>query len=197
MDIPVQRRIQCFLKKERKKEIKKERKKESFFYKKLQHIKIIFLSFFLSFSSCQFSRHFTDPRLCISPFPSFSVFLAIFQFLQCAFLILHVFSVFLATFQLLQCVFLILHVFQFSHHIPGPTMWVSHFPRLSGFSLYSRSNSVCVSFSTFSIFLPYSRFYHVRYSFSTFFSFLAIFQVLQCVYLILHALKCFSPYSGS
>ena len=88
--------------KERKEGRKEGRKKESFFYKKLQHIKIIFLSFFLSFSSCQFSRHFTDPRLCISPFPSFSVFLA--------------------TFQLLQCVFLILHVFQFSHHIPGPTM---------------------------------------------------------------------------
>jgi hypothetical protein len=44
-------------------------------------------------------------------------------------------------------------------------MWVSHFPRLSIFLLYSRS-------------------YSVQFLFFRFFSFLAIFQVLQCVCLI-------------
>ena len=103
---------------------------------------------FLIFYLFQFSCHVTGPTVCISHFSGFSVFLAIFQFLLCEFLI-----------------FLIC---QLSCHIPGPTVRVCLiFHVFQCFSPYSRSNSVCVSFSTF-------------------FSFLAIFLVLQCAFLILH-----------
>ena len=57
-----------------------------------------------------------------------------------------------------------------SRHIPGQTVFVSHFPRFSVFSPYSRSNSVFVSFFTF-------------------FSFLAIFHVLECEFLIFHVFQ--------
>jgi hypothetical protein len=53
--------------------------------------------------------------VCISHFPGFSVFLAVFQVLQCTFLIFHFF----------QCFFC---------HIPGPKVCVSHFPCFSVFS---------------------------------------------------------------
>ena len=79
-------------------------------------------------------------------------------------------SVFLAIFHVLTCEFLIFLVCQFSRHIPGPTVfvylflhvfffsflsifqvlpWFSHFPHLLVFSTYSRSYSVCFSFSMF------------------------------------------------
>jgi hypothetical protein len=61
----------------------------------------------------QFSNHSPSPRVCVSHFAHFSLFLAIFQFLP----------------------------------------WFSHFPRLSVFSTYSRSYSVCFSFCSFVIFL--------------------------------------------
>jgi hypothetical protein len=54
-----------------------------------------------------------------------------------------------------------------SSHIPGSTVFVSHFPDVSVFS-------------------PYSRFYSLHFSFSRFSVFLAIFQVPQCVFLIFH-----------
>ena len=110
--------------------------------------------------------------MCISHFPRFSVFYAILQALQCAFLIFHVFhfschipvprvcishfprfSVFLAIFQVLQCTFLIFHVFQVFFFLP-----------------YSRSYSVYLSFSTFFSFLTVIQAYSVHFSFSTFFS---------------------------
>ena len=111
---------------------------------------------------------------------------------------------FLAIFQVLQCAIFIFQVFQFSCHIPGPTVCVPHFHHLSVFQPYSRSYSVCVSFSRFShfsshipgptlcvsyfarfkCFLPYFMSYHVSFSFSLFLSFLAIFQVLLCEFLI-------------
>ena len=69
------------------------------------------------------------------------------------------FSVILAMLQVLKFALLIFHVF-----------WC--------FSQYSRSNSVCVSFSTF-------------------LNFLAIFQVLVCIFLILHVFQCFLPYPRS
>jgi hypothetical protein len=85
------------------------------------------------------------------------------------------------------------------------------------FSSYSRSYSVCVSFSTFfnflailqvlpctfliflifPCFLPYSTSYNVCFSFFTIFSFLAILQVLQCAFLIFHIFECFYPYCRS
>ena len=74
--------------------------------------------------------------------------------------------------------------FSVSRHISCHTMWVSHFPRLSVFSPYSRSYSVSFYFPFWSVFSPYSSSYSVCFSLSTFFSFLDIFQVLQCVCLI-------------
>ena len=68
--------------------------------------------------------------------------------------------------------------FSVSHHIPGPTMFVSHFPRLSVFSTFSRSYNACVSFYTF-------------------FRFLALFQVLECTFLILQGFDSFSKYFRS
>ena len=127
---------------------------------------------------------------------SIACFLAIFQDLQCEFLIFLVgefyrhipgstvgishfsrFSLFLAIFQAIQCFCLIFQVFQFSHQNPGPTVCITH---TSSFSLfpYSKSYSVCVSFSPFLIFL-------------------ATIQFLQCVFLIFKVFHCFLPYSMS
>ena len=94
------------------------------------------------------------------------MFLAIFQVLQFVFLIVHELK-FFTTLKVLRYAFIIFHVFSISRHIPGQTVFLSHFPRFSVFSPYSRSYSVCVSFSTF-------------------ISFHAIIQVLQCVVLIFH-----------
>ena len=66
----------------------------------------------------------------------------------------------------------------FSSHIPGPTMFVSHFPRLSVFSTYSRYYSACVSFLSF-------------------FRFLALLQVLVCTFFIFPVFDSFSKYFRS
>ena len=84
-------------------------------------------------------------------------------------------------------------------------MWVSRFSRWSLFSPYSKSYSVCVSFSTFfrfspypypgvcvshfpcfSVFSPYSMSYCVHFSFffSFFTAFRAIYHFLQCLFRI-------------
>jgi hypothetical protein len=68
--------------------------------------------------------------------------------------------------------------FSVSRHISYPTIWASHFPRMSLFS-------------------PYSRSYNVSFSFSLLVSFIAIFQVLQWAFLIFHDFQCFLPYSRS
>ena len=52
-------------------------------------------------------------------------------------------------------------------------------------------------FHLFQCFSSYSRSYSVCVSFSTFFSFLAILHVLQCAFLIFLVFECFSPYSRS
>ena len=147
---------------------------------------------------------------------SFSVifsFLAIFQVLQCAFLIFHVnrwfshfsnlqvdvshfpwFSVFLpysmsynvhskfSTFfcfprhisrPKIKCVFLIFRDFQFSRHIPGPSVGISHFLRFLVISSFFKS------------------------SFFTFFSDFVIFQVLKWMFLKFHIFSVFLPYSTS
>jgi hypothetical protein len=59
--------------------------------------------------------------------------LAIFHVLLWTFLNFPPFSVFLAIFHVLKCVFLIFRDFQFSRHIPGPTVCISHFPSFSMF----------------------------------------------------------------
>ena len=66
-----------------------------------------------------------------------------------------------------------------SRHIPGQTVFVYHFPFfISGFS-------------------PRSTSYQVIFSFPELVSFLAIFQVLQCAFLIFHIFQRFSQYSTS
>jgi len=87
---------------------------------------------------------------------------------------------------------------------------VSHFPRFPVvffffffFLPYSRSNCVCVTFSTFfsflaifQVLLPYTRSYSVHFLFFTLFSvFLTLFHVLKCVFLIFHNFQfsCHSP----
>ena len=72
------------------------------------------------------SRHNAGPTVYFSHFSRFSVLLAIFHIIQCAFLIFHLFTRFSHF-----CPFL--HVFQVSCHIPCPTMWISYFSRLSVF----------------------------------------------------------------
>jgi hypothetical protein len=140
-------------------------------------------------------------------FSSFFRILAIFQVLLCVCVTFSTFFSFLTTVQVLECVFLILHIFpcflpyfssyhgfliflvcQFSRHIQGPIVSVSHFAHLSFFSTYSRSYSVCFSFfkffsfflhipgptrcfshfSSLSVFLPYSSSYSVHFSFFMF-----------------------------
>ena len=103
--------------------------------------------------------------------------LAIFQILQCVCIIFNVFQ-FSGHIQVLEVHFSFFTFFFVSRHIPDPTMWVYHFSCWSIYSPYSRSNSVCVSSSTF-------------------FSFLGIFYVLQCVFPILHVFHCFSSHSRS
>jgi hypothetical protein len=80
-------------------------------------------------------------KQCLFSFSTFFSLMAIFQFLACEFLIFFRFPGLLpqSIFQVLQCVCLIFLNFQFSRHIPGPTVCVSHFPRFLTFSPYSRS----------------------------------------------------------
>ena len=158
----------------------------------------------LIFQVLQFCRHYTSPTVCISHISRFSLFLTIFHVLKC---VSHFasFSMFFTVFYVLTCVFLIFLICQFSHHILGPTMWVSHFPHWSVFSWNSQSYSVHFHvLHVFECFSPYSRSYSVCVLFSTFFQFshhnpctpvcifyisrfslfLAIYQILQCVFLI-------------
>ena len=133
---------------------------------------------FLIFRDFQFSRHNPGPTVCISHFPNFSVilsffktssgcfsfsmifrFLAIFHVLQWIFLNFPPFSIFLAIFHVLKFVFLIFCDFQFSRHIPGPTVCISHFSRFSVISSFFKSSSDFSHFPGFSDFLPYSMSY--------------------------------------
>ena len=126
--------------------------------------------------------------VCVS-FYTFFCLLAIFQVLQCTFLICYFFNCFsphfifyhvsfsfssfvgfLAIFQVLKCEFLIFLFVEFYHHNPGPTVCISHF---SHFSLFSPipSHTVFVSyFPRFSFFFPQSSSYSVYFSYLKFFT---------------------------
>ena len=104
------------------------------------------------------SSFFKSSSGCFSFSMIFS-FLAIFHVLQWTFLNFPPFSVFLAIFHVLKCVFLIFSDFQFSSHIPGPTVCISHFSRFSGISSFFKSSSRCFSVSMIFSFLPYSMWY--------------------------------------
>ena len=62
---------------------------------------------------CSVSCPIPDPKVSISHFPPFSVFLAIFQ--------------------VIQCLCLIFHIFHFFRHTPGPTMCINPFSHFSVF----------------------------------------------------------------
>jgi len=123
------------------------------------------------------SRHIPGTTVCISHFARFSVFFTIIQVLPYEFLI-----------------FLIC---QFSRNIPGPTVCVSNFP-LFFFSFLAINQILHFAFLIFQIFQcfpPYSRSNIFRVSSSTFLRFLAIFQVVECVFFILHvfSVSCHVP----
>jgi len=122
------------------------------------------LSYSVHFSFSMFFRvscHSLCPTVCVSHFPHCSLFLVIFQFLQCVRNIFDVFQVssripdptvcifhfprfseFLAIFQVLQFVFLFFHVFKCFSPYSRPTVCVSHLPLGQFFSPYSRSYRV-------------------------------------------------------
>ena len=140
-------------------------------------------------------------------------FLAIFHVLQWTFLTFPPFSVFLAIFHVLKCVFLIFRDFQFSRHIPGPTVCISHFSIFSVISSFFKCQMDVSHYTWFSVFLPYSVSYSRHLKFFHLFSFprhifhpkvcishfpwflvLSIFQVLQCAFLIFHVFQYFLSY---
>ena len=140
------------------------------------------------------SSHIPGPTVCISTF-----------------------SVFLTIFQVLQCVFLIVRDFLFSRHTPGSTVCIFILQVFHYFLPYTNSKCFCLIFQVFKLFSPYSRTYSMHFSFSTLFSvpchishptvcfshfpfifsFFAILQLLQCAFLIFHVFQCLLPYYTS
>ena len=125
---------------------------------------------------------------------------------------------FLALFQVLQCAFLIFHVFHcFSPYSRFYLVCFSYLFRIPGLSPYSRSYIVHLKFSTFFSVSFHIPFHAVFVShFPCFSVFLAIIHVLQCVFLSFHdfqysrhipgnimcithfpRFECFLPYSMS
>jgi hypothetical protein len=87
----------------------------------------------LIFQVFQFSHHNTGTTLCFHHFPTFSVFPAIFQVLQCAFLIFQVFQCFLPYSRSYSVHLSFSTMFRVSCHIPGYIVFVSPFPLFSVF----------------------------------------------------------------
>jgi hypothetical protein len=85
---------------------------------------------------------------------------------------------FLAIFQVIQCEFLNFFVGQFTHHIPGPTVGISHFFTFFSGSRHLPGNIVFLShFPRFSVFLPKSRYYSVYFTFHTF---VTVYRHISC-----------------
>ena len=113
-------------------------------------------------------------------------FLAIFQVLQCAFLICHVFQGF-RHFSSHQVDVSRFPLFSVSCHIPCATVDISKLSNFFSFPRLISRPKVCIShFPSFSGFSPYSRSYSVHFSFLTFFSDFVIFQVVMWLFLIFH-----------
>ena len=147
---------------------------------------------------------------------SFSVifsFLAIFQVLQCAFLIFQVFQWF-RHFSSVKWMFLIIHDFRFSCHIPCPTVDIYKFStflfflaifhvlkcvflifRDVKFSRHIPGLTVCIShFSCFSVISSFFKSSSGCFSFSMIISFLSIFHVLHWTFLNFPHFQISSPY---
>ena len=101
-------------------------------------------------------------------------------------------------------IFLIFLDFPFSRHIPRPSVCISHFSRFLVIDREEHTSELQspthISYAVFclkKIFLmirrpprstlfPYTTLFRSYFPFSVIFSFLAIFQVLQCAFLIFH-----------
>ena len=104
----------------------------------------------------QFPRHITCPKVCIIIFQCFLPYFRSY----CVHLSFSTFFTFFLPYSLIrQCGLIIFLVFLFSRHILGPTVCIFHFSRFKCFWPYSRSYSVCVSFSTLFNFLAIFRSY--------------------------------------
>ena len=122
----------------------------------------------LIFNDYYFSRHIAVPTVCISHFPSFWVFPAIFQVKECLCIIFHLFQFFFVIFNVLQCPFLIFTFFI----VPNFTSYSMYFSFSFWVFLAIFQVLQCV-FLIFHVFwfLAIIRSYIVHFSFSTFFSF--------------------------
>ena len=99
-----------------------------FYFKFLAKFHVLPDDFLISWVG-QFSCHIPGPVVCISHFSHISMFLAIFQVIQCLCLFFHVY----------------LFVCLFFHHIPGPTLCISHFSCFSMFLFHISCSKLCVS----------------------------------------------------
>ena len=152
----------------------------------------------VSFQVFPFSRHIPVPTVYISPF--FHIFHCFSPYSRSYHMIFSFYLLvsFLAIFQVLQCTFSFLTSFSVPCHRPGLTMWDSHFPCWSEFfSTIQFLYWIFLIFYVSHCFSPYSRSYSVCFSFSMIFSFLTIVQVLQCAFPLFHVFLCFSLYSRS
>ena len=89
--------------------------------------------------------------------------------------------------------------FSISLHVPGPTLWVSHFARFSMIlAIFQVLPYEFLIFlvSQFSQHIPGPRVCMPHFP-RFFFSYLTILQVLKYMFLIFHVFQCFSPYSTS
>ena len=150
------------------------------------------MSYSVFFISHVFSVYFAIFHVLICEYLLFLVccLLAIFQVLQCVCHFSHVFQcflpyfmshlvifsfssfvTFLSIFQVLQCAIFIFQFISVSRHIPGHTVFVSHFPRFSVFSSKSRYYSMYFTiFHVFHCFSPYFSSCSVCFWFCRFFS---------------------------
>ena len=143
------------------------------------------------------------------------MFLAIFQVLECVFLIFPRFSVFLPYSRFYSVYISFSTIFQcFLPYSRSYQLIFSISELVSFLDIFQVLQCTFLIFHIFHCFLPYSRSYSVclifhvfKFSghisgpavcishFSRFSLFLPIFKVLQCVYLIFHDFQCFLPYS--
>ena len=104
---------------------------------------------FLFSTFLSISNHIPRPTVYISSFPCFECFSPYSRSYSVHFSF-PTFLVFLTIFQLLLCVFLFSHDFQFSRHTPGPTVYISHFLRFWVLlTIFQAEHCLGVSFPVF------------------------------------------------
>jgi hypothetical protein len=108
---------------------------------------------FSLFTFFSVSRHMPGPKVCVSHYSRFSVFLAIFQVLQCAFFIFHIFQgFFFLPYSRSNnvCFSFFFNVFHVSLHILGPRVCIAQFSRFSVFlSIIQVIQCLCLIFYVF------------------------------------------------